>query len=339
MRCIYTGHELIDGDDRFRPSHEHIIPLALGGSNGFVTDEVCADANARAGNDIDDAVASLLPYLMLRHRYQLRGNRKVIPKVKLQGEFLDLKAPASVDIDDQGDMAFRFDDEQQISGNMFTLGTTEERARFLLNGRLKSAQKRKAHLLTPYGEIKDEEDIEIALLCAQRNEGRNFKGRITIDVKEYHAAIARLHVKIALGLANKVLGHAWTFSEGGDLFRSELFRSARDAVPYKIKGQIAEKVPGNVAAICQVKAGYHTLAVFPCGSQTLAIIALFGGECGICVMDLNHDWSTDVEDALSNNNEIPCLFEVPIHKDVSQRRLAAKSLQALAAEAALRNLI
>lgn len=341
MKCIYTKETLVSGDKRLKPSQEHIIPLALGGSNGFVTNDVCAEANAHAGNEIDDEVSSLLPYLMLRHRYQLRGNRKVIPKIKLTGEFLDLDAPASVDIDDEGNLAFNFSNEQQVSGQIFTLGATEERARFLLNGRLKSAKKQEAHLFTPYGEIKDEEDIEIALLCAERNEGKTFHGTIRLDMKEYHAAVARLYAKIALGLAHRVLGPDWTFGAGGDLYRSELFRKSSDATPYKIKGRIAESPPGNLAGIFQIRQGVHSFGIFPLpqSRSSIAVVALFGGECGVAIMDLAYDWSPEVERALSTNKALECFFEIPIDKDISKRRLITKSLQDLANEAMARNLL
>ena len=175
-RCIYTGDDLDVSDPRLSPSQEHIIPLALGGSHQFVTNDVSAIANSRAGREIDDEIASLLPFLMQRHRYRLRGNRNVVPNVKIKGKFLDLNAKARVDIDVDGNLSFQFEDEQSTKGNLFALTSTEERVRFLLKGRLEQAKKRQMSLVTPFGSVTDEEDIEIALLLADRNEGRQFKG-------------------------------------------------------------------------------------------------------------------------------------------------------------------
>ena len=52
-RCIYTGKDFNFADPLLRPSLEHIIPLSLGGSDDFTTKDVSAEANARAGNEID----------------------------------------------------------------------------------------------------------------------------------------------------------------------------------------------------------------------------------------------------------------------------------------------
>jgi hypothetical protein len=70
-RCIYTGAVLDPTSEKLRASYEHIIPLALGGSNQFTTNDVCAEANSLAASEIDDAVAASFPFLMLRQKYSL----------------------------------------------------------------------------------------------------------------------------------------------------------------------------------------------------------------------------------------------------------------------------
>jgi hypothetical protein len=187
-RCIYTADVLDPLSEQLKPSHEHIIPLSLGGSNQFTTDDVSLTANSAAGEQIDDKVASSFPFLTLRHRYKLIGNRKTIPSVKISGEFVDINAPARLDINAAGNLEFTFENEQKTSGQITILGSTEDRVRFLLRGRLEQAKQRKRRLVTEFGEIKDEEDIEVALLLADRNEGREFKGKITIDAAAFNAA-------------------------------------------------------------------------------------------------------------------------------------------------------
>src|ERR1700733_8755355 len=111
-RCIYTGKRFDETNEQLRRTTEHIIPLSLGGSNQFVTNDVCVSANNRAGHEIDDALAQTLPFLMLRHRYRLVGHRKTIPNVKIRGEFLDVGAPARLDISPSGELTFEFENEQ-----------------------------------------------------------------------------------------------------------------------------------------------------------------------------------------------------------------------------------
>lgn len=222
-RCIYTGQKLDNNHPKFKPSYEHIIPLSLGGADDFTTHEVCYDANTRAANDIDDAVASLLPFLMLRRKCKLRGNRRGIPNAKLRGEFPEINAKARLDIDVDGKITFQFNNETQTSGNVITLASTEDRVRFLLKGRLEQAKRRQRPLPTPLGTISDEEDIEVALELAERREAGNLKGNIILNPKEYDLARFRLILKIALGLGHRVLGPEWTFGPGGHLLRQGLF--------------------------------------------------------------------------------------------------------------------
>ncbi len=329
-RCIYTGVDLNPTDDKLKPSHEHIIPLALGGSNQFVTDDVSADANSRAGKEVDDAVASLLPFLMLRHRYKLRGNRKTIPNVKLAGEFLDLDAAARLDITADGNLSFQFENEQQTEGRLFTLASTEERVRFLLKGRLAQAQKRQMSLITPFGEISDEEDIEIALMLADRNEGKQFKGHITIDVRKYHHAFARLITKIAIGLGHRVLGPEWTFGPGGHRLRQNLWRKLDDRSIPEIRGTLQADLPENLNKMFGPVDDHHVMSVLPGGGHTKAVISLFGGAAGTAIVDLGFDARRTVNRAIKEGRPFDCAFAIPIDENVTNRKLQTANLQQIA---------
>jgi hypothetical protein len=337
-RCIYSGKVLDASDADLKPSAEHIIPLALGGSNQFTTRDVSLIANNRAGDEIDDAVASTIPFLMLRHRYRLQGNRKVIPSLKMKGEFIDIVAPAEMSISPDGVVEFMFQNEQKTSGELISLGSTEDRIRFFLRGRLEQAKQRKLHLFTQFGEVTDDEDIEIALLLGNRNEGREFKGSVRVDVAAFDEARARLMVKIALGLGHRVLGPEWTFGPGGMMLRSHLFPGMKDLNFGLLKGTIDADVPAIIAEIVGLADNRHVLAVLPNGKSTCAFISLLGGQVGTAVVDLNYDSRRQFNRAVNKGERLDCAFSIPL--DVSgSRPLETRSIHELANDANLKGIL
>ena len=337
-RCIYTGKTLVAGDDKLKPSHEHIVPLALGGSNQFTTDDVSHAANTRAGKEIDDEAASLLPFLMLRHKYGLEGNRRTIPNVKLKGAFTDLAgAEATLEIDPDANLTFLFQHEQAEKGQFISFNTTEDRIRFLLQARLKQARQRKLNIFTPFGQIRDEEDIEIALLQADRAEGKQFKASLSLDLTAFHHAVVRLMIKIALGLGHRVLGPSWTFSAGGDLLREGLWTSPGGNPP-AIHGSLSDEVGHALGPILKIAPDKHVMAVLPAGQLTVAIIALFGGALGVATIDLGIDrlaWFENFGDEARGG----CILEIPLAGGLSKRRLASRTLRQAANEAVQKGLL
>jgi hypothetical protein len=328
-RCIYTGKILDPSNEKLKPSPEHIIPLSLGGSNQFTTHDVSLCANNAAGEQIDDKAASSFPFLLLRHRYQMVGNRKTIPSVKISGEFIDISARARLDINAAGDLEFTFEDEQKTSGKLITLGTTEDRVRFFLKGRLEQAQQRKLRLVTQFGEIKDDEDIEVALLLADRNQGQEFKGRVTIDTAAFNAARAHLMVKIALGLGHRVLGPEWTFGPGGMMLRSHLFPERKDMNFGALKGTIDADIHPVLKETFGLADNRHVMAVLPAKKKTMALIALFGGQAGTAAIDLGIDSRRLFNRAINKGERIDCAFSIPLDVQGS-RPLVTRSIQEIA---------
>jgi hypothetical protein len=337
-RCIYTGDDLQAGDSELAPSHEHIIPLALGGSNQFTTDDVAVKANNRAGQEIDDAVASMLPFMTLRHKYKLQGNRKVIPNISLWGKFLDIQAKACMDIDANGDITFQFEDEQKTTGQIIALASTEERVRFFLTGRLAQADKRGLALVTPFGQITDTEDIEIALMLADRNEGKQFNGMITINVREYHCAVGRLMIKIALGLGHRVFGSEWTFSPGGHKLRTDLFRRSEAKTPMTCHGTLHADLPHEFRHLIGITPDHHVMMVAPSGKTTVAIIALFGGEAGIAVIDLGYDSRSFFKRAAKESKRVECAFAIPLNA-IGSRPFIGRTMEEIANNGAINGLL
>ncbi len=338
-RCIYSGDLLVPGDEKLRPSHEHIVPLALGGSNQFTTDDVSAAANSRAGNEVDDEVAALLPFVMLRQRYGLKGNRRTIPKVTLKGEFTEIVgASATLEIDPDANISVEFHDEQHTNGRFVSFGTTEDRLRFLLRARLEQARQRGHNIFTPFGSIRDDEDIEIALLLAHRTKAQDFKASLAFDLKRYHFALVRLVIKIALGLGHRLFGPIWTFGAGGELLRQGLWTTPSGGTPPHIRGSISDKVEHALGPILGIAPDRHVMAVLPGGANTVAIVALFGGTLGVATIDLGVDALAFFEN-FQDEARGGCVFEIPLIRGVSARPLIARTFRQIANDAVGRNLL
>ena len=74
--CPYTDQDVLDTDT----SAEHIIPLSLGGANGFEI-PVHRGANSDIGSKIDAALANDFLTLTRRSRYDVRGHSSKEPLV------------------------------------------------------------------------------------------------------------------------------------------------------------------------------------------------------------------------------------------------------------------
>lgn len=79
MYCVYLDKDVDPGD----MNREHIIPLSLGGADGF---EILVDslANSTIGSDIDGAIANDFLMLFPRREYDARGhsNKEPFPLAK-----------------------------------------------------------------------------------------------------------------------------------------------------------------------------------------------------------------------------------------------------------------
>ena len=77
--CPYTDREL----PRQATSLEHVVPLALGGANGFEV-RVNRSANKQLGASLDGKIASELLFALRRTRYDARGHSGKRPVAKVR---------------------------------------------------------------------------------------------------------------------------------------------------------------------------------------------------------------------------------------------------------------
>ncbi len=74
MYCIYTDKEIEHEDS----NREHVIPLSLGGANGFEIN-VSAEFNSKAGSAIDGELANCFLMMFRRQEHDARGHSKKKP--------------------------------------------------------------------------------------------------------------------------------------------------------------------------------------------------------------------------------------------------------------------
>ena len=89
--CPYTDCELPESD----MSREHIIPLSLGGVNGF---EIAVDSalNSEVGTELDGALSKDFFFKLRRTEYDARGHSRKEPVATVRATYGDDNRPASV---------------------------------------------------------------------------------------------------------------------------------------------------------------------------------------------------------------------------------------------------
>lgn len=287
-RCIYTGIDLVPDDPELQGSLEHIIPLSLGGSNSFTTPDVSRSANNRAGNEIDDKVASLFAVTILRNQLQLAGHRGKVPDVRMEGTFLDMASQpsATMVVESNGSVAFNIKGMQSGTDGEIKISGQENWVAKMLAHRLRQARHRGGHLLTPFGDITDEEDIEIAVAIADGENGSEFKTQLSFDLRAHQRALQHFAVKVGMCLGHQVFGPEWTFGPDGLRLRRALF-PGNDKAMSKIRGTLYADLAKPVEEMLDLAPDRHSLAVFRFNNTGVALIALFGGRLGVAAIGLS----------------------------------------------------
>lgn len=287
-RCIYAGAELKLDDLELKPSPEHIIPLSLGGSNGFVTNDVSVKANNRAGKEIDDRVVSLFPVAILRNRFRLAGHRKKVPDIRMEGSFLDMEShpAATMVIDADGSVGFDVKGTQTSEGQAIQISGTEEWVKRILGYRLRQAQHHGSYLTGPLGDIRDEEDIRIAVAISPSELGREFKSELVVNLRAYQRSLQHFMVKIGLCIGHRFLGKEWSFGPDGNLLRHSLFPKG-DSFSSKVRGQLYADIPAPIKDMLDLAPDRHSIAALRFGNTAVVFVALFGGDLGISAIGLS----------------------------------------------------
>ena len=111
--CIYSNDYF--GEDEMNP--EHVIPLSLGGSNGFCIN-VNADINSKLGSKIDGKLTNDYLISCLRRRNNLRGHSKKEPITSLRRVKLkDTKRPVQLTFNSEGKHVYDLIEKRRLLGD------------------------------------------------------------------------------------------------------------------------------------------------------------------------------------------------------------------------------
>lgn len=157
-RCIYCRAELNNNvpPNDMTASLEHIVSLALGGTNAFSTNDASRKYNNDLGRDIDAPFMNLPLLAMKRHMLGLKGHSGTFPLIEWKIRSTKNGEPGTITIDDQGNIDVRFDpvvitDKKGQHTKRLVAGSPD-RVREILDGMLNAAKKKGEQIYTLSGE-------------------------------------------------------------------------------------------------------------------------------------------------------------------------------------------
>lgn len=282
-KCIYCEIELnfkTKGEPN-SASEEHIIPLSIGGSNGFTTLDVCKRSNNDLGSSVDAPFSNTLPIAIKRHELKIKSSSGKIPPIVWHGHSDDgIPGKMTIHSDGTGDIAFEPSVVRNNIGNVevISVGAPEEIFNTIIAGKINKMNKSNGTLRSMSGEQLTTLDDVFSVAEEKLIDRINFK--IAYFEQE---AWTRGILKIALGIGHKILGEEWSFGHEASKIRQIVINSI-DNWKTDPSGQISceldRKLRLPLGKTVQVRdASLHTVGILPGpdGNGIMAI-SLFGGN-------------------------------------------------------------
>jgi hypothetical protein len=282
--CIYCRGVLNENDppDDMTKSKEHIVQLALGGSEEFTTCDTSKKYNNDFGRDIDAPFLNFLPLAIKRHQLRLKGHSGTFPPIKLRARSLDNGEALTVAIDVDGNISYDFPPtvmaDRKLTHTEHLVAGSPERVREILAGMLAKARQRGNTIYSSTGERMSE--IADFKRHFEVEETETVRASVLMDGDVW----ARGIFKILLGLGHVVLGPEWTFSAvGGDRMRSVLVLDREHWPHDSLQGFSSGRLPPDIARTLGIteavrSAECHTIAVLPGFETVKGVVSLFGGK-------------------------------------------------------------
>jgi hypothetical protein len=283
-KCIYREIPLNSNvpADSNTASTEHIIPWALGGSNGLVTPDVSKEANNDLGSDVDAQFADTLPLAIKRHNLQIKSQKGNIPPIVWTGLSPEgVAGTLTIHADGRVDLDLATDVERPEKGEPGPVSVSGPRDRIepILAGMLKGMKKRKHSAYSQNGKLL--ESLDDFLTASEQTLVNQL--RLSIEYFNQEAWIRGL-LKIALAAGHKILESDWTFGPDAGVIR-QIVMNPRSNWPASPRGFIAGEwdrslrlALGKTAAVRA--SNQHSIAVLPADQHGTGIMAisLFGGD-------------------------------------------------------------
>lgn len=218
-RCIYCLDPLVPkaaGDGPKNPSLEHVVPWALGGSNGCATDEVCRECNSTLGDSVDAACINQSIVMMTRHQFGIAGQSGTLPDLVMPTRSMETNEPGRMIFPPQEAVTVKHEpvvirEPMTDAEKVFVAGSRDDVGR-ILRGMANKAKARGQRLINPDG---SELDIDAVVASAEAEVSTTYHVPTTVDL----TGIRRELAKIAFGFLHLVLGWEWTGSPASEPLR------------------------------------------------------------------------------------------------------------------------
>jgi hypothetical protein len=280
-RCIYCTNTLLargtPGNQREWMSLEHIIPLAIGGSDDLATEDACEGCNNDLGADVDSAMLRDPFVVIYRQRFRLAGHSGKIPNLEMKGRSRQTGSEVSVSIGPDLNVRWRSpidvarelrpDGKERIS----VQGTPEETLR-IVSGIKKSAEAKGLRMFEADGRPIDNLEQSVAAAMA------NAQYDIELEVNTSHevAAVARGLSKVAFGFAHLALGPDWTFSACADNLRRAARGLSSDEEIIQLVVSRPVEMRDALLSSEESRETRHLIAIVPMEENSVIYVSLFG---------------------------------------------------------------
>jgi hypothetical protein len=292
-RCIYVPERELNDDrppNERTKSIEHVLPWALGGSNGCTVDDVSTKANNDLGTEIDAPFSNLLPIASWRHTLKLEGQSGTIPPIVFDAVATKNGTPAEIRFHADGQVEFRpklHVQRDQIAPRAEKIGVGGARldVERVLKGMREKAERTGKKFHTLRGD-----PMASAAVFEQQYEMIELDEFKLLDVlprlPEFNQKVwARGIMKMVLGLGHKVLGPEWTFGEWGSLVRRCLVDDESQWPKDRFRGRLTCTLPEVICNILGMTAAggeryEHVIAILPADNTKpmMAVVSLFGAK-------------------------------------------------------------
>lgn len=330
-RCLYTYAQLNSNTppDDLSATLEHIVPYALGGSDGFSIPYCSKKANNDFGRDIDAPFIALPIVGFKRHMLGLKSYAGIVPEIRAKGDCVELGTPCDVVFPYQASpyADFGVSVAGGIDAGQISFTGSPDRLRGAVQSLIKKVDRKGLQLLSE--KLQPIATFEDAIEAGRSATGETLHFRLNLGHDQFFVPWTKGLLKMALGLGALALGEAWAFSPDADRIRSCLLSQPEAFSTYGLMGTTTSRIPPEIAAMMGVSAGHHSLAVLPYEDRMVAYISLFGGE----MMDAMIDLGNGPSDIKLVNDTLPPQWECVFQIDPTTRKLTKLSLAEVNARA------
>lgn len=307
-RCIYCLKSLVPREEATVPlnsSLEHIIPYALGGSDGLATRDACVGCNGNLGRTVDSACINQPLIVMTRHQFGLKGQSGTIPDLVLPAHSTDGNEPATMTMPHGQPVTFKHKpivlrQEESFGEQIMVVGNDGDVVK-IVSGIADKARRQGYRVVDPASGA--DLDIPSSVGTAPIEAFSEYKVGFAVDDAAFHRAI----VKIAFGFAHLIFGWRWTGSPNARrlraLARGAGSRADLDKVVDVVDPDIRSVLPMGAAG-----AADHFIAFMPAGSDARIIVSLFGQVLLTAGVRVDIDRSS-LEEALIERDQMMAIVD------------------------------